>query len=388
MRKRNPFPKNKRKFFRNVPSEIVIDILSRLPIRTIISCKCVCNSWLNLIETEEFAKFHLSKSAPGLALDDSDSCNIFEFEDVINLEHHELHYVPVTDFDCSDCGGILGSANGLLFLVKPIMPTVPDELHIINPVTLEGIEISCSRKFGYDGDQLVTYGFGASRITGQLKVVRNFHDCVRDQETEELLSIRRSKCHVYTLGTGSWRRITPGPLLEYGEDAFGVFFCGKLHWLVSDLKGCPLISCFDLEDELFSIFPSPPPLPGCKRNLLGLYALEDCLCLSETVSDDEFAIWLMKDYGVEKSWTKEFVINKRKIPNFARALDHIAYPIKVFKDGDILMVWGGTSVFCYSRKTGTAHEVNTFKDMNVQSILHTSSFLSLKSFENEDVYTY
>ncbi|KAH6803091.1 hypothetical protein C2S51_034537 [Perilla frutescens var. frutescens] len=386
-RKPKKKPKRKQEFFTNLPAEIIIDILSRLPVRAIMSCKCVCKPLLNLLKTDEFAKSHLSKSVPGLVVN-GDRCKIFEFDDSLDLEHHEHHYIPVTDFDSSECGTIVGSANGLIFLSNINMEVLgSDYLIIINPITRGYIRICDPQKLACGYYQHFTYGFGASKRTGQHKLVRIFHSYTSDEEINDS-SFPSSEVQVYTLGTRLWRSIIPGPLLEYDGYCVGAFLNGNLYWLVFDSNGCSWISCCDLDDELFSIFPSPPALPDDSRHLLRLCPLEDCLCLSDNVSDDEFVIWMLKDSGVEKSWTKDFVISKRQIPNFRRAaVGHVAYPVKVFKDGDILMAWGELCLFYYCTKSKTGHEIDIF-ERGIGSILHTSSFVSLKSYVKERVRSF
>lgn len=49
--------------FTNVPQEIIIDILTRLPIRAIMICKSVCKSWRGLVESPEFSLLHLSQTS-------------------------------------------------------------------------------------------------------------------------------------------------------------------------------------------------------------------------------------------------------------------------------------------------------------------------------------
>lgn len=80
----------------NLPTENTIDILSRLSARDVISCKCVCKSGLELLNSREFVNSHLSKSVSGLAVVRSNSYKIFEFEDRLDLEHHNLRYSLVT----------------------------------------------------------------------------------------------------------------------------------------------------------------------------------------------------------------------------------------------------------------------------------------------------
>ncbi|CAL5391069.1 unnamed protein product [Camellia sinensis] len=50
-----------------LPTHIVFDILSRLPIKTLFNCCSVCKLWLSLISSDpQFAKLHLSRSHPSL----------------------------------------------------------------------------------------------------------------------------------------------------------------------------------------------------------------------------------------------------------------------------------------------------------------------------------
>ncbi|MCI26118.1 F-box/kelch-repeat protein, partial [Trifolium medium] len=43
--------------------ELIADILSRLPVKTLMQIKCVCKSWKTLISDDpSFAKLHLQRS--------------------------------------------------------------------------------------------------------------------------------------------------------------------------------------------------------------------------------------------------------------------------------------------------------------------------------------
>ncbi|KAL7156019.1 hypothetical protein ABFS83_03G114800 [Erythranthe nasuta] len=99
-------------------------------------------------------------------------------------------------------------------------------------------------------------------------------------------------------------------------------------------------------------------------------------------------MWLMKECGDGKSWTKDFVVRKSD-SDFLRGCE-IVYPIKVFKDGDILMVLSDLYIFYYSNKTKTTTPVymlGVYEDIGgLKALLHSSSFLSLESsFPMENV---
>ncbi|XP_047964433.1 uncharacterized protein LOC125208940 [Salvia hispanica] len=48
-------------FFANLPEEITIEILQRLPIRSVMTCKCVLKSWRHLIEGDAFGMSYTPK---------------------------------------------------------------------------------------------------------------------------------------------------------------------------------------------------------------------------------------------------------------------------------------------------------------------------------------
>ncbi|XP_057785104.1 F-box protein CPR1-like [Salvia miltiorrhiza] len=372
-------------FFTNLPLEITIDILSRLPPRAVISCRCVCKSWLELLDSHEFVKSHLSKSAPGMAVVrsgvESNSYEIFEFKDSLGLEPHHLRYSSVTKFVFPHAEVIRGSANGLLFLTGD----QPCDLYVCNPITRHYIKLRPDLDSVYSLSQIVAYGFGVTKLTGQHKVVRIVYDY--DLETEDSLRVTKSHCEVYTLGTRTWRSIIPGALLMY--DTFGIFLNGNLHWLVVDPNAPSQISCLDLETELFSTFSHPPLL--ARGGFVGnLSALAGSLCLCDNSSEDKIVIWVMREYGVETSWTKEYVISKD--PDLCGAYV-LVFPIKVFEDGDILMECEDFLLFYYSDKTKTTKKIKMFEarggnHSRIDAILHTPSFLSMKSFGMEDVNSF
>ena len=103
--------------------------------------------------------------------------------------------------------------------------------------------------------------------------------------------------------------------------------------------------------------------------------LKDCLCFCYTWGH-EIVVWLMKEYQVEKSWTIEY-----KLSTFDFYVNRAwVYPIKVFKDGDILTLlklWQHWLSY-YSNKTTTQPVSIMFNDVDYPSfaMIFTPSLFS------------
>ncbi|XP_047943212.1 putative F-box protein At3g16210 [Salvia hispanica] len=339
--------KKKQDLFRFLPSEIFTNILLRLSLQTIATCKCVCKPWRDLIESNEFLESHnLSKSAPALAVlmpaMHSSWFNLFKLED-----EHEHEQDPITKFDFPQASTIQGSANGLLLLRNPY------HIYICNPITNEFVELRGPHTLLW-GD---CYGFGVSRISGQHKII---------------YLNRKFGCYTYTLESGaSWRSVEATSLSFRHCHGPGAFVNGNIHWLVSN-NGMPYIYCFDVETECFSIF-SPPPIKKYGK----LHALEDCLYLVEECYGFG-KIWLFEGY---KCWRK---LHDTHIPFIEHGYgsDYVQ-PIKVYGNGDMLMLWKEKLFLYYSNKNKSVRQIDVYGKLNddcyyINSIYLTPSFLSLR----------
>ncbi|XP_047953248.1 F-box protein At5g18160-like [Salvia hispanica] len=375
-----------RDFFGDLPSEITTNILSRLPIRSLAISKSVCKPWLNFIDS------HTSeiKTPPALALlklkeneRDSTQCSIFEIEDeeededeVDAEKSHDRHYIPLTDFDLPrrNSGTTEGmTANGLTLLNELSRECNP--LYICNPITREYTELCCPED--YSLDHSLRFGFGVSKISGQYKVV-----CIIKGTDSR---------YVYTLGTGTWRRVEAGAASGFN------FFCdltvecnGNIYWKVYDLCDNMWICGFDVETECFRIF-SIPPMRDRYRDWF-LCVLRDRLCYCIPYEND-IVLWMMKEYQVEDSWTIEYKLSTMGF-DFDWELDFdydYVFPIKLFKDGDILMLLNDKRLIYYSNKTRTFQQVGMFRDRSVlqlNALIFTPRLFSLKNFGFENVISF
>ncbi|XP_049410343.1 F-box/kelch-repeat protein At3g23880-like [Solanum stenotomum] len=273
-----------------LPPELITDILSRLPVKSLLQCRCVSKSWLSLICSPEFIKTHLSLAAnnKGLSLLD---------ESVVDSS--DMNY-PVENH----CGRFwtVGSVNGLI----------------------------CVSGFS---SSMVTYGFGYDEIHDEYKVLRVRSTCQHHNK-------HHNEFEVYSLKTDSWRSIhcLKNELL-FTE--VGKFVNGKLHWATCDghLHEGWIISSIDLSCEEWGVVELPCYGEGNGVFSLGVYGSNlSMVCTDPRTHVD---VWVMKEYGIKKSWTKMFTI---KYPPYEHRLGYLFSPSFCLSNtGEILVIFG--SVF-------------------------------------------
>nr|WRO64609.1 MYB transcription factor protein [Rosa persica] len=113
---------------------------------------------------------------------------------------------------------------------------------------------------------------------------------------------------VLTVGSGVWRGIG-NCVYHFGYQSCGVYLNGFLHWIVQTSDGSVSICDFDIENESFRKLPLPPC--SLKKCVLSIGVLEGWLYVFVR-SGSNINVWMMKDYGVEESWTKELVVKENR----------------------------------------------------------------------------
>jgi F-box interacting protein len=114
---------------------------------------------------------------------------------------------------------------------------------------------------------------------------------------------------VYSLSTNSWRKLEQPTRdksiylkIVYMDGRHTLFFNGALHW-ISDIFDngvlTPIIVAFDLNEERFRVI----LFPGITKNYGFLINYKGSLAMRGFASE----LWVMKEYGVVESWTKQIL---------------------------------------------------------------------------------
>ncbi|KAJ4839522.1 hypothetical protein Tsubulata_019024 [Turnera subulata] len=325
---RNQPPGGAEPIFPNLPEEIIVEIFSRLPAKSLGRFRCVCKLWLSIISSAQFAKTHLELalqnktlyserqrlilSSHSLYSVDGEvvGCGYGDRIVAVELEHplkadptlsdSKDYYFKVSEDEddnpvmvrvdvlpSTNWFEILGSCNGLVCIGM-------DEgtFFLFNPTTRKFKRIPTTEE-SLPGSPLGSvvgnaHGFGFDSVSDDYKLVRIDVDVIL----------------VYSLRTDSWRVVGNFPYEHYLIDS-GVFLNGAIHWVVSieeEERGKSVVIVFDLADEIFREMPAPDDADMGSDIVMGI--LNGCLCILHCRNNMHDYFWMMRDYGMDDSWTK------------------------------------------------------------------------------------
>ncbi|THG13655.1 hypothetical protein TEA_007394 [Camellia sinensis var. sinensis] len=240
-----------------LPEEVLIEILSRFPVKSLLRFICVSKPWRSLITSPSFINTHLNKSTNNtlthLLLLRYTCLNPNQEHYLLRFDNKTFNrYAQFTSpFKTHFYFRVVGTCNGLVCLSDDLFG---DKHNIIlwNPMIRRYVALP---KPSLSLDSYIPYmsvlGFGFDLRTNDYKVVRISHFERRKN------AIPLPKVEVYSLKTGSWKALTCGVpsynMVEYFWEH--VFLSGFAHWIaykrVGDGKFHNVILSFGFGDELF-----------------------------------------------------------------------------------------------------------------------------------------
>ncbi|XP_042515314.1 F-box protein CPR1-like [Macadamia integrifolia] len=324
----------------NFPEDLILDILTMLPVNSLLRFRCVSKLWFALIRDPGFIKMHLTRSLAtntNLSLISIKSSNFYlyslDFEDC-KQETLELNHPLKFPRHGTE---LVGSCNGLLCISNYRYRNI----FLWNPSTRRYKKlpyIPTETPFNRLPPHLAAYGFGYEPITEDYKLVKvvSFYD-IDDNSI-------RLNLNIYSLITNSWRGIGDMPFVIF-ENPNGVYADSTIHWIVKRWKENFMIS-FDLKDEEYR----EVSLPACTvkdKFGMNLGVLGGQLCVLYDFSI-RVEIWMLKNYGVRDSWAKLFSIEESIMREPFRFLKPICYS----KHGGVLLQNYSESLVVYDPHTG------------------------------------
>nr|GEY27228.1 hypothetical protein [Tanacetum cinerariifolium]GEY99599.1 hypothetical protein [Tanacetum cinerariifolium]GEZ02213.1 hypothetical protein [Tanacetum cinerariifolium] len=293
----------------DLPRNVLIDILLRLPSKSLGQFKSVCKYWLSLISSENFVKSHHHK-----AIFDTKT----NHSRLFIASTHSFHSVNFASsscyegFDDDDTNAIVslndpfekesvvsklrGSCYGLIYFV-----CYNDCILFWNPTTHRTRLIPDLSTSFSDGTRF--YGLGYDLITDDYKMVCAFHS----------ISSKSISSEVFNLKNGSWKTVQACHIDINNPDEIGIFSNGAVHWLVrhcDDLNKNDIILSFGMKEEVFIETALPNVTRAEHTGFTCLGDLKGWLYAVYGGSDGvDMDVWVMKEYGVVNSWMKIIRLN-------------------------------------------------------------------------------
>ncbi|KAH7864602.1 hypothetical protein Vadar_031629 [Vaccinium darrowii] len=406
----------------DLPSCISLNILVRLSVKRILICKRVCKTWRKLISSPEFGKLHFARGeafplirplAPSRVsrtlylVEPPEHCSGFDMgcDRPIKMKldtklkipvYDEESVIEIVEMDPPPKSGVklrakdhelkvVNSCNGLLCLCEPSAGSCftvwRNPIAVCNPITGEFINLPDPIEWDEDRKRSVSIycGLGFSPKMNQYKVIR-----IREPKPFFSKEMERgSMTEIHTLGTRSWERVSNVPSSLYFNLGSPTYLNGSLHWICTGEKGSKSIASFNFDIEKFQSVPPPPfklyKIDRDMKDEMVLGVLRGCLCICDGSGFEKLKIWVMKEYGVQKSWSKEFCFITQT--NEGRWIYGKYDPICFLRNGAIMLFHSLSGALFYHDPK--KHGFKFLKPQygyksEIEAIAHIPSFISLK----------
>ncbi|KAK9071039.1 hypothetical protein SSX86_009610 [Deinandra increscens subsp. villosa] len=316
------------KLLEEIPLELQVEIIKRLPIKCVIQFRSVSKAWKALIDSSDFIahysaqktlKPHLIVSEDNL---DWDYYVSYVDDDTFPEQRVALDNPRVLNW-LKDCD-IIGCSHGLLCLYGDYRvgrgghKSLTTMVVLWNPSIRKTIGVIVSNL----GNKMyrIDVAFGVCRETNDPKIVKVAYVCweIKSEGEMDSISCVPWQVEVFALSTGVWRSPYGNlPRKSIRFDRHYVTLDGFIYWLVTDkitidgeYKSYNLIVSFDITTEDFKEVSLPDSLAFTSHTdrVINISELRNSLVVLEcerNVNDPVVIIWKMEG-GV---FTKLFTLN-------------------------------------------------------------------------------
>ncbi|XP_022740587.1 F-box/kelch-repeat protein At3g06240-like [Durio zibethinus] len=305
----------------SLPEDIVVDILARLPVKSLKRFRCVghCNGIICLCDC-----------VSGILL--------------WNIATKEFKILPMCPFECPP------SYENTIDVVYPLECPPSSE----NTIDVAGL--------GYDSKR------------DEYKVIRI--DTFWEGDFDKVP--RGNRVALYNLTTDSWRKFNDNLTAEffhsYGNDQ--VYSNGFYHCMaVVDSE--ELLLSFDMSNEVFVTTPFPDGRLGknCRTTRYLTYLMEingslgGLLCHDYYVTDGCYDVWVLGELGLKNSWTKLFTIE---------SLPPATTPLGVGSDGEIFFVNEESNFLAWHHRDNKEIKTLQFEGTALELAMYAESLVSFR----------
>ncbi|KAF6159089.1 hypothetical protein GIB67_032706 [Kingdonia uniflora] len=422
-----------------LPEEIIINILLKLPVKSLLRFRSVCKLWLSLIKSSNFAQIHLNHAkqnnkslvfhsrfggSPLYSTTNYETC------EVTTLDLPTNSNLPTDKCVC------VGSRDGILCLTSG-KGNYNLPICLWNPATRDYLELPYTAK--YDHQNYESHMFFFDPFVKRYKVVKvcilwheeeneeeyEVEDGVMDGDGDEdeigngdedengaedeigngdedengaedeigngdegenvneiEARVEKHKAYVYTLGSGSWRKVEDSiySLTVCNNTSLNEVLNGVIHGIGFNTLDQEIIIGFDIKEEVFREIRIPnhgyDKIYSYNEYTTDIMVLGGHLCVYFSFYY-HVDVWILKEYGVPNSWTKQFSFIQ---PTLERM--YLANVISIGNNGEILFHHMGKGVVSYKPENGKLkHFQMRAVPLRFRASTYMSSLISLKTDE-------
>ncbi|KAI3470418.1 hypothetical protein Pfo_027081 [Paulownia fortunei] len=351
------------------PEEIIAEILSRLPVRSLLKFRCVSKSWCSLISSKHFIAAHLKISRKETNFTRHSIISTV-LRPCYSLKHCSLESLlcgPVADavdFDYpmknpNNLVRLVGCCNGLVCIAIN-----GKHFFLWNPSTRKYKKLPDVDDRMKRGLFITKHGFGCDESNEDYKVVGILSGFCNAGRYETMVKL-------YSLRTNSWK------VIEVFKDGLpfddtGKFVSGKLHWgrRVGFNSRWDIVS-FDLGSETCETVEQPRYVEGGFSPSLGV--LGECLCVLCDFPKTSVDVWVLKQYGVKESWAKVVTVPYLDDP----WKGPYSTPLCIGPKGEILLVYGSSFIMYDPKDNWFRRPKMRNFDTFLEADVYTESLVSL-----------
>ncbi|XP_057465245.1 F-box protein At5g49610-like [Actinidia eriantha] len=363
-------------------NDIPMDVLSRLPVKTLLGLKCVSKDWHRLISERSFITHQLKRAEP---------VSGFFFQERFQWcddDIKTISYIPVkmegtevqsSVFNFLPESVVLSAVSNGLICCRSCFPSPRPVIYVCNPLNKEWVTFPWSAP-----DKRSSLGLAFDPFKNPIDKSTDFkvvtvHQTASDMEVEDEDKDSYLTFDIYSSKTRTWHRSREKCHCHHSLfKNKGIFVGGALYWLTDGDQ----ILMFDVQNELSWLVTVPIPLVQFDS------IPEMCIGESEgklhyvLISEGGLHVWVLEDYldftwelkysialdAMEKENT-EFLCNIQQRVKSRMAVDMTPWmdPL-AFKDG-ILFMRVAARIYLFNMETRKLEELCTLSMLGPNSII-------------------
>ncbi|XP_059670660.1 putative F-box protein At1g32420 [Cornus florida] len=347
--------------------DLIIDVLTRLPVKSLVRFRCVCKNWYSLTINSSFITKHLHHSRNSAHLlvyhfnDSAEKYVLTLFLDETLASFSHLHY-DLDGLPCFSEPSILGTFNGILGLWNH------DRITLWNPATrvFRSLLMPNPNLPSYFNVYHSYFGFGLDLETNDYKVVsirKYWNDKNDDPYDPNVVS-------VYNLCTNSWRLFQDSSPSRFVHDSIlsNTYMNGLYYWLTLDESDqFYAVVSFDMGNEVFRYISGPPNLSRMEYGIRVMYFDSIALIYFETHKvEKHFDSWVMEEEGC---WTKQLSIGP---------LLDVEASFGIWKNGELFLRISTEELVLYDPNTREIKNLQYRCNSSLQAFMYMESLVSVR----------